>query len=87
MKTVPARVPQFFFHIRGGEIECDDEEGMDLPDKDAARQEAVRSARDLLAAAVLEGRLPLHESIVVTEGGGGTIITVTFGEAVGAAPP
>jgi hypothetical protein len=79
-------VPRFFFHIRGGEIECDDEEGLDLPGEGAARYEAVRSARDLLAAAVLEGRLPLQESIVVTDDGGGTITSVTFGEAVGHRP-
>ena len=76
-------MPRFFFHIRGGEIECDDEEGVDFPDEGAARHEAVRNARDLLAAAVLEGRLPLEESIVVTDGGGAAIIRVTFGEAVG----
>jgi hypothetical protein len=76
-------VPRFFFHIRGGEIECDDEEGLDLPGEGAARHEAVRSARDLLAAAVLEGRLPLQEKIVVTDDGGGTITSIMFGEAVG----
>jgi hypothetical protein len=81
-----ATVPRYFFHIRGGEIECDDEEGVDLPGEGAARKEAVRNARDLLAAAVLEGRLPLQESIVVTDGGGATITTITFGEAVGAPP-
>ncbi len=79
-------MPQYFFHIRGGEIECDDEEGMDLPGEDAVLQEAERNARHLLAAAVLEGRLPLQEEIVVTDGGGHTIAKITYGQAVGAAP-
>ncbi len=79
-------MPRFFFHIRGGEIECEDEEGLDLPDDGAAQKEAIRSARHLLAAAVLEGQLPLEESIVVADDGGGTITTVTFGEAVGNRP-
>jgi hypothetical protein len=81
-----AAVPQYFFHIRGGEIECDDEEGMDLPNEDAAGREAERAARSLLAAAVLEGRLPLQEMIVVTDGGGSTIAKITYGQAVGASP-
>ncbi len=79
-----AAVPQYYFHIRGGEIECDDEEGTDLPSEDAAEREAERAARDLLAAAVLEGRLPLQEMIVVTDGGGRTVTAITFGKAVGA---
>lgn len=76
-------MPFYFFHARGGEVECDDDEGSELPSDQVAREKATYYARDLLAAAVMDGRLALHESIVVEDDGGRTILTLTFGEAVG----
>jgi len=76
-------MPQCFFVLRGGAIETDDEDGLSLPDDAAARKKAVSFARDLLAAAVMEGRLALHERIVIQNEDRETIEEVTFGQAVG----
>ena len=76
-------MPHYFFDLRGGEIETDDEDGLPLPDDAAAHQKAVTFARDLLAGAVLEGRLALHERIVVRDASGRLVESLSFGQAVG----
>jgi hypothetical protein len=61
-------MPHYYFNLLDG-VRLDDEEGQDLPDDDAARIEATRSARSILADAVWTGRLPLDESIEIVAHG------------------
>jgi hypothetical protein len=42
-------MPRYFFHIRGSDGLIRDPDGSDLPDLNAARIEAEKAARDLLA--------------------------------------
>jgi hypothetical protein len=74
-------VPIYHFHVRGGPLSVDDEEGVTLPDDEAARREALRGARSILAAEVLEGRLPLAERIEVVDGEGRAVLTLGFDAA------
>jgi hypothetical protein len=78
-------VPQYFFHLHEGGSVLEDEEGRSLPDDAAARDAAVQSARGILAAAVLEGRLPLSDMIVVTDHLGQTVARTSFSTAAGLA--
>ena len=43
-------MPRFYFHLHGRGSRVRDEEGLNLPDAEAAWFQAVRSARDLIAA-------------------------------------
>ena len=76
-------MPRYFFHLHDDEIEIEDPEGLVLPDDEVALERASKFARDLLAAAVLEGRLALHERIVVQDENGRSVLTLSFGQAVG----
>jgi hypothetical protein len=49
-------MPKYFFHIRDGWDTIPDEEGMDFPNLNLAKVEGLASARDLSAAALVEGR-------------------------------
>jgi len=49
-------MPRFFLHIDDGTQRIEDEEGSELPDLTAARDEALGAARQLWAAAMLTGR-------------------------------
>ncbi len=73
----------YLFQLRGGDIETIDEEAVPLPGDAAAHERAILIARELLAAAVLEGRLPLDERIEIADSSGSPIGSVTFGQAVG----
>jgi hypothetical protein len=48
-------MPLYFFHILELTGLVCDREGFDLPDLDAARDEAVEGARQLISSAVLSG--------------------------------
>ena len=43
-------MPLYYFHLQRDGGRLDDEEGMRLPDREAAWYQAVRSARDLIRA-------------------------------------
>lgn len=53
-----------------------------LSDDAAAQRKALAFAREQLAAAVLEGRLALHERIEVQDETGRTVASVSFGQSV-----
>ena len=74
-------MPRFYLHMRN-ERTVEDHEGLILEDAEAARLEAIRSARDILAAEVRLGRLHLGGAIEVADENGQPILTVPFRQAV-----
>ena len=73
---------RFHFNIRNGSGFVADEEGRELADAEAARAEAVKGARSILADEVLQGRLDLSGRIEVTDGAGRALFAVAYREAV-----
>ncbi|MDX3901088.1 MAG: hypothetical protein QHC40_11365 [Sphingobium sp.] len=72
---------RYFFHIYNDDITLDDE-GVELPDLNAARQRALREARLLAAESVVEhGHLILHHRIDIAMADE-TVATVRFGDAI-----
>jgi hypothetical protein len=75
-------MPRFYFHLRN-DLSVDDEEGMELPDVEAARERAEKYALDMSAASVLEHRkINLHHAIIVADDTGQNILTVEFGDVL-----
>jgi hypothetical protein len=72
----------YYFHLRDGSDVLLDPEGAELDGLDAARAQALRSARAILAAEVMEGRVPLHMRIDVEDIGGAIVHRLPFSEAV-----
>ena len=72
---------RFFFHL-SDEISCMDEEGMDLPDLAAARAKAIESARSIMSAAILSGKLPLTDVITIADESGSPLATLAFRDAL-----
>jgi hypothetical protein len=50
-------MPKFYFHIRDGDKWIEDLEGLDLPNADAAKQEALTAAREMLAVRLMAGEV------------------------------
>lgn len=73
-------MPLFYFHVYNDEITMD-EEGQDLPDIEAARREAVKSARALICDDVSKGRLALSDRIDVVDERGDPVLSLPFREA------
>ena len=74
-------MPRFFFHVYDDVVAIDDE-GMELPDAEAARDAAVAGARALAADQARKGHLDLSHRIEVKDESGSPVLTLTFDEAV-----
>jgi hypothetical protein len=74
-------MPRFFFRLCD-DLDCEDPEGLDLPDLHAAQEEAIRNIRSILAEEVGRGNLPLKGRIEVRDETGSVALYVSFREAL-----
>ena len=74
-------MPHYFFHLYN-DIVAMDEEGVDLPDLEAARANGIREAREMMVETVAEGRINFSHRIDIADETGAVVDSVTFGEAV-----
>ena len=74
-------MPQFFFHVYD-DVVAVDEEGVILPNLDAARLQALKGARDLIAEQVRHGYMVLSHWIDVVDEQGAVVLHLSFGDAV-----
>jgi hypothetical protein len=75
-------VPRFHLNLFNGEGASPDEEGQDFADLPAARAEAIRGIRSLLASELGEGRVDLGGRIEIADVDGHILQTVAFAEAI-----
>ena len=73
-------MPRYFFNVVNGDFEADTV-GSDLDGLKAARLEAIRTARELMAEGVSMHGEWHHWKVVVTDDAGRTVMTVPFSEA------
>ncbi len=57
----------FYIHVHGRDYENVDLVGHEFPDSEAARAEALRAARELLAEEVTHGKMPIEDWIEVED--------------------
>lgn len=67
---------RFFFHLRLDDQVIADQDGQDLPDAAAARQEALASARQIMADAIRSGNENIPEAFVIADSEGRELETV-----------
>ena len=68
---------RFFFHVRESDSEfSQDTEGQELPDLDAARQEALNSNREMLGERLLHGGALDHHRIEIANDKGEILAVV-----------
>jgi hypothetical protein len=70
-------MPRYYFHLRNHH-ETIDEEGCDFADEEAARKEALATARELLADAIRRGENYPPEQIVIADATGREVATVNI---------
>jgi hypothetical protein len=71
-------VPLYYFHIRDGETLIVDEEGIPFPTLDAARAEAARSVREMLAEQLRTGEEVNGQVIKIADESGAVVETLAF---------
>ncbi len=75
-------VPVFYFNICDVGGFCEDDEGRELPSAEAAKAEAVRGLRDLMAGTIQTGEINLACFIEIEDESRELIATVSFEDAV-----
>jgi hypothetical protein len=75
-------MPHYHFNIRNGSGFTRDEEGLELSSVQDARNEAIKGARSLLSAEIMEGSLDLTGQIEVTDHDNDEVMTVHFRDTV-----
>jgi hypothetical protein len=75
-------MPLYFFHIVTPVERIEDGEGLELPDLDSARREAIDSLRSILAEETRRGVLGLDEWIEVADAAGKLLFTIRSGDAL-----
>lgn len=75
-------MPRFHLNVFNDDVSLDPD-GIDRPDLKAAKHEAVRGARALIADDVIAGR-PVHQShrVEITDQNGNVLDIVRFGDMV-----
>lgn len=74
-------MPRFFFHVYDDVVVRDDE-GLVLPDRDAARAAALSGARAMICDQVRSGRVYLAHRIEVEDETGAQVLVLPFGDAI-----
>jgi hypothetical protein len=81
-------MPRYFFNIRDGDKLVHDLEGIDVDDLSAVQNEAMTSAKEIIAEALLSGRpAPLAHSFEVLDENGRLILEFLFARAAHEAGP
>jgi hypothetical protein len=75
-------MPRYYLHMSDGNGFIEDEEGVDLPDEEAARATALRCARDVMMGEVRSGTLDLTSFIEVEDEQRKLLFTLTFADAL-----
>jgi hypothetical protein len=75
-------MPLYFLNVYNRTGCSRDEEGMDLPDLDAARAQAVDGIRSIMQDEVGHGEIDFEGRVEILEEGGALVATVTFHDAV-----
>jgi hypothetical protein len=75
-------MPVFYLHLHNSVGFVRDEEGRSFPDLAAARAEAIKSIRSLLAEDLRAGRLDLRGRLDIAGADGEILESVAFGQAV-----
>ena len=75
-------MPLFYMHVCNGNGFSEDQEGKDLPNGEAAHAEAVKGARDIMAAELRDGVMNLASFIEVEDAQHQLLFTLSFGDAM-----
>lgn len=73
-------MPRFFFHLNGSGASLTDEEGLVLPDAEAAWYQAVRSAREMIRAELHLGTSWDGQAIKIADEAGSAVDRVLLAD-------
>lgn len=73
---------RYHLHIYCDDSFAEDQEGIECPNLEAAKAEAMKGARSILADDLMQGRVDLRGRIDVADDTGSVVETIRFEDAV-----
>lgn len=73
---------KFYFHSRNANEFIEDDWGVDLPDLEAARKEAMRAAREIIAEQLLNDRAIPDEAFEIVDANGSVLAYIPLKAAI-----
>ena len=75
-------MPRYFFHIKDEATTILDQEGIELADLKAVRNEAIQTARQSMSERILDGHAPNGRTFIVTDEQGQVVVNFPFKFAI-----
>jgi hypothetical protein len=75
-------MPRYFFHFHDGNLLEPDEDGLEMPDLDAAYLEAFEAAKEIWIDAIRTMHNPSRERFEVADDSGNTLLIVPLNEVM-----
>jgi hypothetical protein len=75
-------MPRYYLDVLDGGQVIEDPDGIDFADRDTAIDEAVKSARELVAHGIMQNEDVSEQSFIIRDGNGETVATVPFRDAL-----
>jgi hypothetical protein len=75
-------MPRYYFNVVTTTTTVEDLEGTELPSLDAARKEAIKDARQLMGAAILDGDDISSRRIEISNDAGEVLFVLRFTDAI-----
>ena len=73
---------RYFFHHQKSDQLLEDEEGEEFPSLERVREEAVLSAREIIAEAAKQGRDATKDSFSIADDLGQTVLVLQFADVL-----
>jgi hypothetical protein len=74
-------MPRYYLHIHGPDGTLEDNEGSELADMEAVREEAIEAVREIVANRVRRGRGASGRELRVADDTGKLVLAIPFREA------
>jgi hypothetical protein len=75
-------MPRYFFHFHDGNVLDHDENGLEMPDLDAAYLEAFEAAKEMWIEAIRTMHNPSRERFEIADDNGTTLLAVPLNEVM-----
>lgn len=75
-------MPRYYFDAREHDIIAHDPDGVELPDLEAARHEAILGARELMSSVIMKGQPPDGRRFIIRDEEGRVVLEVPFADAI-----
>ncbi len=73
-------MPRFYLNLHNVHVDAPDDEGLDLPDVEAARRQAMEGIRDFIGHEARSGKIDFRGRMTITDDARNTVAVIPFAD-------